>query len=88
MIMRSTIAMAMMAVCVSGCGDKAQTIDQSRAKKADGKAWESSQSAYMAEGWKAGDQAAWEAQMRGRAQGQNEYSRSAAPPPVAAAASQ
>jgi hypothetical protein len=87
-MMRSTIAMAMMAVCVGGCGDKPQSAGQGPAKKADSKAWEQSQSAYLAEGWKAGDQASWEAQMRARAQGQNEYSRSAAAPPAAASAPQ
>ena len=35
-------------------------------------------SAYTAPGWKAGDQRSWEAQMRARAQGQNEYLRTAA----------
>ena len=86
-MMRSTIAMAMMAACVGGCGDKPQTLGAASAKKADGKAWEASKSAYLAEGWKTGDQASWEAQMRARAQGQNEYSRSApAAPAVAASA--
>jgi len=81
MNMRSTIAMAMMAACAAGCGDKPQTA--SAAKKADGKAWDMAQSNHVAEGWKAGDQASWEAQMRLRAQGQNEYSRSAAAVAVA-----
>ena len=57
-MMRSTIAMAMMAVCVSGCGEKPQAAGQGPAKKADGKAWEQSQSANVAQGWKPGDQAA------------------------------
>ena len=82
---RSTIGLALMAlaVAVSGCGEKAQTAS---AKKTDAKAWESSQNTYAAEGWKGGDQAAWEAQMRIRAQGQNEYSRIAATVPTTAAA--
>ena len=82
---RSTTGLAviaMMALAVAGCGEKAQTAT---AKKTDAKAWESSQNTYAAEGWKGGDQAAWEAQMRIRAQGQNEYSRSAAAVPVTAA---
>ena len=87
-MIRSTIALAMMAVFVSGCGDKPQSAGQGPAKKADGKAWEQSQSTYLAEGWKAGDQASWEAQMRARAQGQNEYSRSPAAPPASASAPQ
>ena len=82
---RSTIGLALMAlaVAVSGCGEKAQTAS---AKKTDAKAWESSQNTYAAEGWKGGDQTAWETQMRIRAQGQNEYSRIAATVPTTAAA--
>ena len=83
MIMRSTIAMAMMAACVAGCGEKAQTAGST--KKADAKAWAGSQSSNIAEGWKPGDKDSWEAQMRQRAQNQNEYARSAAAaPPVKA----
>ena len=82
---RSTIGLALMAlaVAVSGCGEKAQTAS---AKKTDAKAWESSQNTYAAEGWKGGDQTAWETQMRIRVQGQNEYSRIAATVPTTAAA--
>ncbi|MES2960239.1 MAG: hypothetical protein V4792_18775 [Pseudomonadota bacterium] len=76
MTMRGTIALLMMALGGAGCGEKAQTA--TAAKKADAKAWESASSTYAAPDWKGGDQAAWEAQMRIRAQGQNEYSRSAA----------
>jgi hypothetical protein len=82
MMMRGTIALAMMAVASTGCGDKAQTAGTT--KKADAKAWELAQSNHVAEGWKGGDQAAWEKQLRVRAQGQDEYSRSAATAPAAA----
>ena len=84
MMMRGTIALMMMALGGAGCGEKAQTA--TAAKKADAKAWESASSPYAAADWKGGDQAAWEAQMRIRAQGQNEYSRSAATVPSASAA--
>jgi len=79
---RSTIAVALLALAVMGCGEKAQTAGAG--KKADAKAWESSQAAYLASGWKGGDQAAWEAQMRSRAQGQNEYSRTVGAAPAVA----
>ena len=75
MIMRS-MALAVAAVCAAGCGERPQTITP--AKKADAKPWEGAQGGNVAAGWKPGDQASWEAQMRQRAQGQNEYSRSAA----------
>ncbi len=85
-MMRSASGMAsiaMMALAVAGCGETAQTATT---KKTDAKAWESAQNTYAAEGWKGGDQAAWEAQMRIRAQGQNEYSRVAAAVPTTSAA--
>ncbi|MDP1690882.1 MAG: hypothetical protein Q8L49_02790 [Burkholderiaceae bacterium] len=82
MMMRSTMALAVLALVAAGCAEKAQTATAS--KKVDAKAWESASSPYAAADWKGGDQAAWEAQMRTRAQGQNEYSRSAATPPAAA----
>jgi len=82
MSMRRTIALAMMATCAAACTEQAQTTNP--AKKADAKAWEGAQSASVAPGWKAGDKDAWEAQMRLRAQGQNEYSR-ATPAAIAAA---
>jgi hypothetical protein len=83
MIMRSTIALAMMAVATAGCGEKPQTAEATNtAKKADAKAWEGAQGGNVAEGWKPGDKDSWEAQMRLRVQGQNEYSRSAAVAPA------
>jgi hypothetical protein len=76
MIGRSTLAL-MMAVAVVGCGEKPQTAGQGPVKKSDAKGWEGSQTmAYTAEGYKPGDKAAWEAQLKARAErGQNEYTR-------------
>lgn len=60
------------------CGDRAS--GQSGVRKSDLPAWQGSgaSSAFVAEGWKAGDQASWEQQMRNRSRGQNEYTRTAA----------
>lgn len=69
------VLMAALAASLAGCGEKAQTAS---AKKSDARPWEGAQNAFVAQGWKAGDQGSWEAQMRTRVQGQNEYSRSAA----------
>jgi hypothetical protein len=44
-------------------------------KKMDQKAWDGAADAYVDAGWKAGDQASWEAHLRNRMQGQNEYNR-------------
>jgi len=59
---------------LAACGEKVQTAGS---RKADAKAWSGAQDPFVAPGWKAGDQASWEEQMRVRAQGQNEYSRAA-----------
>ena len=60
----------------AGCGDAPQ--GSAGVRKSDAKPWEPSQNAYVAEGWKAGDQASWEQQLRQRAQNQNEYARAPA----------
>ncbi len=61
---------------LAGCGEKPQTAQ----RKADGRPSDGPASAYTAGTWKAGDAAAWDAQMRTRAQGQNESSRTGSPP--------
>ena len=61
-------------------------------KKADAKASSgavTADKAYTASGWTAGDDTSWQAQIRGRTQGQNEYARitsAAAAPPATAPA--
>ena len=73
--MRVLVIAALVAVAaLAACGEKAQTAS---GRKADAKAWDGTKDGYAVPGWKAGDQASWEEQMRVRAQGQNEYSRSA-----------
>lgn len=76
-MIKRILIVAVLAAGLSACGEKAQTA-QPAAKKSDGKAWDGAQNAFVAEGWKAGDQASWETQMRLRAQNQNEYSRAPA----------
>lgn len=64
-------------VLLAACGEKPQTMDQA-AKKADAEPWtvsEAANPAFTAPGWKAGDKAAWEQQIRQRNQAQNEYAR-------------
>ena len=65
------------AASLAACGEKPQTATAAT-KKSDAKAWEGADNRYVANGWKAGDRASWEEQMRARARGQNEYSRIAA----------
>jgi hypothetical protein len=64
----------MVLLALAACGEKAQTA----ARKSDALASSGANAAYTAPGWKAGDQASWEAQMRSRSQNQNEYSRAPA----------
>ena len=77
MMLRGTIALLMataVAVPLVGCGEKPQTA---AGKKSDAKPWEGlAQATYAADGYKAGDKAAWEAQLKARTErGQNEYLR-------------
>ena len=58
---------------LAACGEKPQTVGT--AKKSDAQSFEGPTSAYSAAGWKAGDRVSWEAQMRSRAQNQDEYTR-------------
>lgn len=60
-------------LALGGC-ERAQTA-RPAAKKSDGKPWETSQAGFAAPGFQAGDAARWEAQLRQRAQSQNEYLR-------------
>ena len=79
-MMRATTALVLCgaALALAACGEKTAGA----AKKSDVPAWQGSTaaSAYMANGWKAGDQTAWEQQLRNRTQGQNEYARTPTKP--------
>ena len=69
----TTTALLTSLLVLTACGEKAQTATTSR--KADDKVSVAGQSAYLAKGFKAGDQVNWEQQTRQRAQSQNEYAR-------------
>jgi hypothetical protein len=62
------------AVALAACGEKPQTAS---GKKSDAKPWEGlAQTTHSADGYKAGDKAVWEAQLKSRTErGQNEYTR-------------
>jgi hypothetical protein len=70
------VLVAALAATLAACGEKPQTA---ATKKADGKPWEGVQKSHVAQGWKPGDQASWESQLRVRAQNQNEYVRGPSP---------
>ena len=66
-------ALLAVAVAVSACGES--TSGSKSTKKADGKAWEGAGPTFAASGWKPGDKASWDEQMRQRNQAQNDYVR-------------
>jgi hypothetical protein len=69
------MAVSMGAALLAGCGEKPQTLD-AKAKGPDAAPWSASASSpFYAADWKGGDKAAWEAQIRTRNQGQNDYAR-------------
>lgn len=71
------VAIAVAATLLAACAEKPQTAGT---RKADTPAYQGAADGYVAPGWKAGDAASWEQQMKTRAQqGQNEYSRASAP---------
>lgn len=71
------VVMALVATVLAACGEKPQTAGT---RKADSPAWQGAADGYVAPGWKAGDAASWEQQLKTRAQqGQNEYTRASAP---------
>lgn len=79
MKMRNTaLLLCAAAIALVACGEKTSGAG----KKADVPAFQGSTaaSAYVANGWKAGDQTAWEQHLRNRTQGQNEYSRAPSKP--------
>ena len=67
------------ALLLSACTEKPQT--NSGGVKFDALPWSgtgkqtNTGTVFTAPGWQVGDKAAWERQVKGRAQGQNEYSR-------------
>lgn len=71
------VGLVALGLVVGACGEKPQ---ESKARKSDVSAFQGGGSSSVAPGWKSGDAASWEAQMKSRAQyGQNEYTRSSAP---------
>jgi len=68
---RAALGCLALAFALAACGEKTQTLSDQ--KKSDVPGWKGGNPAYNASGWVASDQAAWEAQLRARAQAQNDY---------------
>ena len=69
-----TVLLLGLALGLAACGEKAQVAS---GKKPDQKASAGAEGGNVDPAWKVGDQASWDQQIRNRAQGQNEYTRSA-----------
>ncbi len=57
----------------AACGEAVQTIPVGPQRKAATSNWQGTDNPYRTPGWTPGDQASWEAHLRARTQGQNEY---------------
>ena len=73
-LLTTTLGVLAMAAALTACGEKPQEMDGTRADSAPYTGVGKSQ--YQQPGWKAGDKASWEQQLKARGQyGMNEYSR-------------
>ena len=61
------------ALLLSACGEKPQQAGTSHGNSTP--AWNGPQTGFTAPGWKVGDQASWDEQIKQRNRGQNEYLR-------------
>ena len=73
--MRPALALLAAGVALSLAGCEKSQADAARLKKSDAKASQGADKAYTAQGWTPGDDASWQAQIRARTEGQNEYTR-------------
>jgi hypothetical protein len=76
-VARGVFVGAIAVLALTACGEKKQTMTGA-GKKSDPAPWvvgSSANPAFTAAGWKGGDKAAWEEQMRQRNQAQNDYVR-------------
>jgi len=72
MMRLTTAALLALALAGTACSEKPQTAG---ARKTDAEPWTGTRTAYTAPGWKPGDEASWDSQIRARAESQNEYAR-------------
>jgi hypothetical protein len=61
------------AVLLVGCGERVQTIPVGGERKADARGFELADNGFVAPGWTPGNEASWDAQLKKRAQAQNDF---------------
>ncbi|MGE5338890.1 MAG: hypothetical protein ACM3PU_13755 [Gemmatimonadota bacterium] len=71
--MKTILIVLGLVAALAACGEKPQSGPSAR--KVDTEPWQAAQDPFVAPGWKPGDRASWEAQMRQRAVDQNEFVR-------------
>lgn len=71
--MNRALIVAALAVALLACGERPQNATSAR--KAHPVQWNAAQDPFVVPGWKSGDKASWEAQLRERTAAQNEYGR-------------
>lgn len=69
----SRVALLALCAALAGCGERAQTKTAEDANARDTPPWQGAKSGYMVPGWNAGNQTAWDTQLRRRTQNQNEF---------------
>jgi len=70
--MKYALWMVALAALLSACGEKPQTLGTGK----DASSYTGTGKAFVAGGWKQGDKASWESQLKARGQNtQNEYSK-------------
>lgn len=70
--MKKALIVLSSVVLLAACGEKAQTVGGGK----DAAAYTGTGTAFQQQGWKQGDKASWESQLRARGQnGMNEYNR-------------
>jgi hypothetical protein len=80
MRVRSIVAVLIAVAGLAACGEDRQVVTYEKGKyqgRVDGKPWDAAPNAWSGTSWKPGDRTSWEATLRQRAQGQNEYARAA-----------
>ena len=71
--MKGIIFATALVTALAGCGEKPQALESSTRDSA---AYTGTGKAFVKEGWKPGDKASWESQLKARGQyGQNDYTR-------------
>lgn len=72
--MKHTLILAAAAVALAGCGEQTQTLKSG--PRSDTAAFQGTGMPYAVPGWKQGDKASWEQQLKTRTQqGQNDYAK-------------